>query len=501
MRIGECLINKGLITKAQLDIALKEQKITKDPIGKIMTRMGFIKRHNFLSALAEINPSALIGDSEIGVDIPKEALARTQSMPLGDTGSELYVASLNNNPNYVLEELKKYVNDNRKIKLVPVDYGVITEYLKNLNSRADRLAVEESDDINKIIGEIISSAIENHVTDIHIENSERSIHMRFRIDGIIRLVNVFSLSIRDALFSRIKDMAGMDVSEKRIPQDGSFSSEYKNRTVDFRVSTMPSAYGEKITIRILDKERLLLDITDLGITQVDKWLELSRLPNGLILVCGATGSGKTTTLYATVKSMDTFKKSVYMIEEPIEYRIPFVTQVQVNRKTSLDYASFLRAVLRHDPDVCIIGEIRDRETVENALRLADTGHLVYATLHTNDVPSSITRLLDLGADKSYLKFVLRGILVQKLLRKLCAVCGGSGCEYCDDGYKGMTLATEFATIECPEDIDAIIERRSGFQTFKQDLRKKLEDGITDMREIERVMGTVNALTLEGVSGV
>jgi general secretion pathway protein E len=497
MRIGEHLINKGLLTKEQLDIALKEQGIVKEPIGKIMIRMGFIKEQDLFSALVETNPSATIGDSEIRVNIPKEVLINTKTMPLGDTGSDLYIASLNSDSAYVVNELKKYANGSRNIKLVSVDYGTITEYLKNLNNKPNKQIDGDSDNINKTIGDVINSAIESRATDIHIESLEKSIHMRFRIDGMLKLVNVFSLSIKDVLFSRIKDMSGMDISEKRMPQDGSFSFEYKKRAIDFRVSTIPSAHGEKITIRILDKEKSLLDLTQLGITQIDKWIEISGLPNGLILVCGATGSGKTTTLYATVRNMDTLKKSVYMIEEPIEYRIPFVTQVQVNRKTGLDYANFLRSVLRHDPDICIVGEVRDKETAENAISLADTGHLVYATLHTNDVPSTITRLLDLGANMLYLKFVLRGIMVQKLLRKLCITCSGSGCESCNDGYKGMTLVSELAVIERPEDIDAILQGRKNYQTFEQDLKKKLAMGIIDTKEIQRVTGIKDTSLLQG----
>lgn len=489
MRLGEYLIKEGYLTKEKLNIALEEQKVVKEPLGKILTRMGFLKRHVLFSALAKTNPSALIGDSSIEVDIPKQVLIDTNSMVLGDTGNKLYVASLSSNANQVIEGLKKYTGDSRAIELVSVDYKIITDYLARLKDTNGGKTEDTADDINKTIDKIIKSAMESRATDIHIENAEKSIQIRFRIDGILKVVYIFPLSIRDSLFSRLKDMSGMDVSEKRVPQDGSFSHEFKNRVVDFRVSTMPAAYGEKLTIRVLDKERLLIDIEQLGITQIDKWLELSKLSNGLILVCGATGSGKTTTLYATIKSIDILKKSVYMIEEPIEYRIPFVTQVQVNRRTNLDYANFLRAVLRHDPDIVILGEIRDKETVENALRLADTGHLVYATLHTNDVPSSIIRLLDLGADKAYLKFILRGILVQKLLRKLCPICKGEGCDQCNDGYKGMTLATEFASIEKPDDINAILDGKKKYQTFEDDFRNKLDSGITDIKEIERVAGT------------
>jgi general secretion pathway protein E len=502
MKIGEYLVGRGFLTKEQLDIVLKEQEVVKEPIGRIMVRMGFIKRHVLFTVIANLNPSALIGDSDIEVDIPSDVLISTESMLLGDTESDLYVASLNSDPGYVVNELKKHIDGDRNIKLVPIDYGTITKYLTNLKNKIspNKQIDKDSGDINKIISGIIDSAIDNRATDIHIETSEKSIHLRVRIDGILKLVNVLPLSIRDTMFSRIKDMSGMDISEKRTAQDGSFSFEYKNRMVDIRVSTMPTAYGEKITIRILDKEKLLLNIHELGITQIDKWIDLSRITNGLILVCGATGSGKTTTLYSTVKSMDTLKKSIYMIEEPIEYRIPLVTQVQVNRKTNLDYASFLRAVLRHDPDICVIGEIRDRETVENALRLADTGHLVYATLHTNDVPSSIIRLIDLGADKLYLKFLLRGIMVQKLLRKLCTVCAGNACDACNDGYKGMTLVSEFVAIEHPDDIDAILGGRKKYQTFKEDLKRKLESGITDVKEVERVTG-FKVVKVEGATNV
>jgi type II secretory ATPase GspE/PulE/Tfp pilus assembly ATPase PilB-like protein len=492
--IGQYFCEKGLVNQQQIDVALQEQIITGERLGEILIRFGFFGREYLVEALAHLNPEALVGEKSVQVEIPPEVLLEHKSMVVGDTGSVLYLATLHAKPQQVVERLSSYLAGKRELVLVPIRHAVITAHLSALERglRSARLGHDDLD-INVQIGQLIHRALEDSASDIHIETSEKSLHIRYRIDGILHVVKVLPDTVTSKMFSRIKDMSGMNISDKMVPQDGSFSLSYRGRNVDFRVSTIPSSFGEKATIRILDKEKMMVGVRNIGISRIDDWLDLSRQTTGLILVCGPTGSGKTTTLYATLREINLLEKGVYSIEDPVEYRVPFVTQVQVNRSAKLDFAAFTRTVLRHDPDVVVVGEIRDGETAENALWLADTGHLVYATLHTNDIPSTILRLTDLGAELPKLSFALRGILVQKLVRKLCVECGGSGCKNCKDtGYRGRTLLTEFARLDNHRDIYRLIDPPENapplYHHIIDDARLKLEGGITDCAEIERVLG-------------
>lgn len=495
MRLGEYLKQKGLVNEEQIQVALAEQGQTGEKIGEIMVRFGFITRRALEGALALINPQALIGEqSSYSIKLPPELLRKHRTVVRADTGDILYISTRSPRAREALSAIQEEVGQQRVVKLAPSDNEALLAEIRKLETAVSTekeplsAMAEEAAPIAEVIQGIIVYALDTRASDIHIETSEKTVHVRNRIDGILYIHRHLPLVMANKLFTRIKDMAGMDVSEKRVPQDGSFSMEYQGRSIDFRVATLPSAYGEKITIRILDKERVMINIRDLGITAIEEWLAISDLTNGLILVCGATGSGKTTTLYSTVRYLDTFHKSVYMIEDPIEYRIPFINQIQVQRRVEFGFAEFTRAVLRHDPDIVIVGEVRDRETAENAIRLAETGHLVYATLHTNDVPATMSRLFDLGMSEVDLSFSLRGILVQKLCRKLC-LCRGKGCVACSGiGYLGRTLLTEFARITGPQDIESIRTGKFRYITFREDALLKYESGVTDARELNRVLG-------------
>lgn len=499
-KIGEFLIEKGLISDEQLVVTIAEQQFTEEKLGDLLVRLGFIDRSTLVAVLAEDMPEALIQDvvitSRIDVSVPEAVLVEAMVMPVGDTGKTLYVASIHDDQAFVTRSLGEVLGDRRIIKYVPAQYQKVLLYLNDLKKKAaaKRLTspqqlYTEAEDVNEIIEAIIHEALDLNASDIHIESTEKTVHIRNRLDGILHVVQVLPQSISARIFSRIKDMSNMDISERRLPQDGSFSITYNKRKVDFRVSTLPSVMGEKITIRVLDKEKALVGMSHLGITKTEEWLSLTKLGNGLVLVCGATGSGKTTTLYSTVKYLDSLHRSIYTIEDPVEYTLPFITQVQVNQKLGLGFGEFLRTVLRHDPDIGILGEIRDNETAENAVRLADTGHLVFGTLHTNDVPSSLTRLGGLGVDLSQIAFLLRAIMVQKLIRKLCTICKGEGCDKCNGiGYWGRTLLTELAIFNSPADIAKILDGTGDYYTFSDDYLHKLKSGITDAKELERATG-------------
>jgi len=489
-RLGEYLVRQGLITSEHLKVVLYEQSKTKEKFGNICVRFGFCTREEIVTALVDTNPKALTDEIVDPHIVSRNFLIITKTMIVLDEQDLLYFGTMHDDPDYVAEKLYEFYPKKSEIKCVKVEYNKLQEYVELLKKDESGKDDFANKDVNILIKEIIDLAIESDASDIHLETSEKTIHLRYRIDGILHVKTTMPLDVGNRLFSRIKGKAGMDVAEKRMPQDGSFSEIHKNRQVDFRVSTIPGIYGEKITIRILDKEKSILSINQLGITKEKEWIDLCSLTNGIILVCGATGSGKTTTLYSTVKYLDSLHKAIYTIEDPIEYNLPFITQVQVNRKIGLDFAYFMRTVLRHDPDICIVGEIRDKETAENAVRLADTGHLVYATLHTNDVQSSLTRIKDLsGGDIYALSYQLRGIMVQKLIRKMCPKCEGVGCGFCSNsGYKGRTLLTEFARTMFPEDVEAIVRHNYEYYTFYDDANHKLNNNITNLKEIKRVLG-------------
>lgn len=487
--IGEYLIHQGHITSEELHIGLNEAHASNSMLGDCLVRLGFLRWSVLEDSLKQVSPESLIDtksyqDEEIA--LPRDFMQRTRSIYRGDLGSEIAIATLHDDPQYICDEIRKMVG--KDVRLVSASQADFIQgmYGDEGDDGHDKLADQE--DVNQIINSMINEAMQSGSSDIHIESSEFSIHVRYRTDGILKPVHVLPIAIMDRLFTRIKDKSGMDVSERRQPQDGAFSELYRGRSIDFRVATIPTGAGEKITLRILDKERVMVDVRTIGLTAIDDWMYLSQQTNGLILVCGATGSGKTTTLYSTIMSLDRLHQSIYTIEDPIEYRLPCINQVQVNPMIQFNFAKALRSFLRHDPDIIIVGEIRDKETAENTLHAADTGHLVYATLHTNDIPSTISRLDNLEINLEQLSYCLRGILVQKLARKLCPECKGAGCPACGkSGYRGRTLISEFVRIDGPEDMAGLMKRQKKYQTFLDDALLKVRAGITDCRECSRVL--------------
>ena len=479
-------LNLDLIKKK---IVIEEYNNTKDNILEIIERFNFVNREKLYSLAAEKYPELLIGKVEIFTTIPIDLFINLSTIPLVETKHHLYISTINTQIKNIINEFKKYTD--KEIVIVNSNYKDVITALNELKVSKTK-DVKITEDINLFIKNLLEKAIEERASDIHIEPLEKTFMVRFRVDGILIPYKVYPDNIYDSLIARIKDLSSMDVSEKRLPQDGAFTMEIKKKRIDFRVATIPTMKGEKVTIRILNKDVVLKDITELGLSVLDEWLFLTNYNNGLILVCGATGSGKTTTLYTTMQQIDYLGRSVYTVEDPVEFVFPFRWQIQVNRRAGMDFSNILRALMRHDPDVCVIGEIRDRETAENALRLADTGHLVYATLHTNDVPSSVIRLLDLGAELTYLKFLLRGILVQKLARKICPNCRKEKgkiehCHVCKGtGYYGRTPVVEFAKINSPKDIEDLLNEKLKYYTFCEDVRKKLKEGIIDIEEVKRL---------------
>jgi general secretion pathway protein E len=361
--------------------------------------------------------------------------------------------------------------------------------------------LEASDDapIIRMLNALLTQAARDGASDIHIEPYERHSSVRFRIDGTLREVVQPNRALHAALISRLKIMAELDIAEKRLPQDGRISLRLGSRAVDVRVSTLPSAHGERAVLRLLDKSQARLTLEAVGmqgrvLQQVD---QLIQQPHGILLVTGPTGSGKTTSLYAALQRLDATRNNIMTVEDPIEYELPGVGQTQVNAKIDLTFAKALRAILRQDPDVIMIGEIRDFETAQIAIQASLTGHLVLATLHTNDAASAVNRLIDMGVEPFLLSSSLLGVLAQRLVRKRCTDCHGAGCASCGQtGYAGRTGI--FELLVATDEIRAQIHHRAaeaelratalaqGMVLMQGDGQRLVDAGITSAEELLRV---------------
>jgi len=342
--------------------------------------------------------------------------------------------------------------------------------------------LESADDapIIRMLNALLAQAVRERASDIHIEPYERHSSVRFRIDGELREVAQPNRALHAALISRLKIMAELDIAEKRLPQDGRISLRLGGRAVDVRVSTLPSAHGERAVLRLLDKSEGVLSLDAIGMQGQtrQRFEQLIQQPHGIVLVTGPTGSGKTTTLYAALSRLDARRLNIMTVEDPIEYELPGIGQTQVNAKIELTFAKALRAILRQDPDVIMIGEIRDRETAQIAIQASLTGHLVLATLHTNDAPSAVTRLVDMGVEPFLLSSSLLGVLAQRLVRKTCTRCAGRGCEACaHSGYLGRQGLFELMVID--DTLRTLIHERAA----EADLREHaIHQGMVPLRQ-------------------
>jgi general secretion pathway protein E len=361
--------------------------------------------------------------------------------------------------------------------------------------------LENADDapIIRMLNALLTQAARDGASDIHIEPYERTSSVRFRVDGTLREVVQPNRALHAALISRLKIMAELDIAEKRLPQDGRISLRIGTRAVDVRVSTLPSAHGERAVLRLLDKSagKLTLEAVGMQGQMLQSFDKLISQPHGIILVTGPTGSGKTTTLYAALSKLDAGSTNIMTVEDPIEYELPGVGQTQINAKIELTFAKALRAILRQDPDVIMIGEIRDFETAQIAIQASLTGHLVLATLHTNDASSAVTRLTDMGVEPFLLSSSLLGVLAQRLVRRLCTACKGEGCDRCaHTGYQGRMGIFELLQVD--DAMRALIHNRAseseirsaalagGMQLMREDGERLVKAGITSLEEVVRV---------------
>ncbi|MEA3020434.1 MAG: type pilus assembly protein PilB [Actinomycetota bacterium] len=447
--LGTILFQRGLVTQEQIDVAIAEQARTSRSVGRVLVANGSITEEDLIGALAEQAGLEFIdlGNHQIDTKAAStisDALARRyQALPIGWDGTTLIVAMAD--PANVLavddirsvtgadvrpvvatrEAIEEAIN---RVHRLDAEVGEVTNLAADSMEVAQDLAalreVTEDAPIVKLANLIIRQAVQDRASDIHIEPTEHDLRIRYRIDGVLHEVMRPPTRVQSGLISRLKIMADLNIAEKRIPQDGRLSAVIAGKQVDLRVATLPTVYGEKVVMRVLDKGTSLLDLADLGFlpNTLRRYETMFHKPYGTILVTGPTGSGKSTTLYATLNQLNDPSKNIITVEDPVEYRLAGINQVQINAKAGLTFAAALRTILRADPDILLVGEIRDRETATIAMEAALTGHLVLSTLHTNDAASTPTRLVEMGLEPYLVSSSVDCVVAQRLIRRLCERC-------------------------------------------------------------------------------
>src|SRR2546428_3229194 len=425
-KLGEILVEEGLISHDQLERALLEQSRTDQLLGRILIDLKMVRESDLMAALAKQIGFRFVDLNDFQIDpsaamlIPDQVARRYRALPIAYEDSRLLVAMADPANRFALDDIRtitgmevqpvvataadiegairKYSRVDESVQQMAHEASATAEHdLKELEQAA--AAVEEGP-IVKMVNLLITQAITDRASDIHIEPMERDLRIRYRIDGVLREVMRSPKNIQAGLISRLKVMADINIAERRVPQDGRVGLTVGGKTVDLRLATLPTVYGEKVVIRILDKSSVLLKLDDLGFlnNSFKRYEKAYTKPYGAILVTGPTGSGKSTTLYATLNIVNKPDRNIITIEDPVEYRLPGINQIQVNPKAGLTFASALRSILRADPDIVLVGEIRDHETAQISVQAALTGHLVLSTLHTNDAPSALTRLTEMGIE-------------------------------------------------------------------------------------------------------
>ena len=497
VRLGEILVKQGLLTDAQLKTALAEQKTSGRKLGRVVVDTGMVTEDQISEALAKqlaipfINLKYYNSRPEVVRLLPEVQARRFRAIVLEDRGVALLVGLTDPTDLFAYDEIARVTK--REIELAVVNEKAVLAAIDRLYRRTEEisgLAKELTAEIGetvvdvlgmgaapgtedapvvKLLQSVFEDATQVRASDIHIEPQEARLAIRFRIDGVLHLQTEADHKIAPALVQRLKLMSGLDISEKRLPQDGRFHVKLRTNQVDVRISTMPTQWGESVVMRLLNQGSGLLGLDHLGLPQdmLDRVRSVVHRPSGMVLVTGPTGSGKTTTLYAALSELNTLDRKIITVEDPVEYRLAGITQVQVHEKIELSFSRVLRSALRQDPDVILVGEMRDQETAETGLRAAMTGHMVLSTLHTNDALSTPIRLLDMGAPRYMVALSLQMVLAQRLVRVICESCTvahklephehewlrseigdevdkheykrGDGCSHCNGtGYQGRT---------------------------------------------------------------
>ncbi len=553
-RIGELLVGKGVVSEDQVRIALTEQKRTKEHLGRILVRLGFATEAVIRDVLGgalgydSVDLSRVVVDSDVVQLIPKHVARRYHMVALTfDEAKGALTVAMSDPFNVIaLDQVRALIGGDVEVhpmlagqaeldKAIDQFYGFelsVDGILQEIETgEIDYASLEaESDEYSqpvvRLVNALLSDAVKRGASDIHFEPEHDFLRIRYRIDGVLRQVRSLHRNYWSAIAVRVKVMSGMNIAEMRSPQDGRISLSVSGRPVDYRVSTLPTTHGENLVLRVLDRQKGIVPLDGLGLD--DDALTTLRImmarPEGIILVTGPTGSGKTTTLYSMLSHLNTEQVNIMTLEDPVEYPLEMIRQTSVNEAVRLDFASGIRSMMRQDPDIILVGEIRDEDTAEMAFRAAMTGHQVYSTLHTNSAIGAIPRLLDTGIAPDIMAGNIIGVIGQRLVRKLCPHCKeeyeptrferqilrlgvgseappvfqAAGCPQCDhSGYKGRLALMELLRFDA--EVDELVARRAtmrellklarskGYRTLSDDGIRRVLEGVTSMDEIARVL--------------
>ena len=557
LRLGELLLNSGVISEANLNAALKEQKASHLRLGEILIKEGYLTENHLAEALCQqlqlefVSLTNYRPQQEALALVPENVAVRLNVMPMKLVGIDrMEVAMSDPMDTYAIDELYMLTNRDIDIKVATstdIHKAIMSYYRvqtsvhdavadvmkqeREVGGGADVVAISQTraQDVTdiaadaapvvRLVNNILEQAVREKASDIHIEPGETQTRVRFRIDGTLFSNLEIPSNLHQPLIARIKILAGMDIAEKRRPQDGRILIKVADSKIDLRVSTLPSIFGEKAVLRLLDQSGGRIGIGKLGFDQDQQKLlhDAISASNGIVLITGPTGSGKSTTLYSLLEILNEPSKNIITLEDPVEFTIPGITQIQINERIGLTFGSAMRSILRQDPDIIMVGEIRDTETAQLAVRAALTGHLVLSTLHTNDAPTSINRLVDMGVPRFLLASSIRAVLAQRLVKKLDPLCRknavidevlsretdipvgtevykAGGCNECRmTGYKGRTVISEIMPVD--HKLRTMINdgateqelreqaRKNGMLTLREDARKKVLEGITTTDEM------------------
>ena len=558
--LGDKLLTEGLITPQQLDKALEEQKKIKEKLGETLIKLGYISHDDLLPILANhigvqcmrIDYAEL--EDKLAELLPEDFLRKNTVYPIKKENNKLVVAMSNPTNVFLIDEIQMRVKQTIKPVLAlkdeieeairrleetksSVTQASVDNILSELEGEEGEIGEGDIEDIEsglssesapiiRIVNAIISKAIKMGASDIHIEPYLKIVRVRLRVDGVLIEIKQIPKSVSNPIVSRIKIMSDLDIAEKRLPQDGRFRIRSGGRDIDFRVSTLPTVYGEKIVMRILDKGNLKMNLEEFGLEQdeLEKLYKALASPYGMILVTGPTGSGKSTTLYSCLNRLNTPDINISTAEDPVEYELMGINQVHCKSEIGLDFASALKSFLRQDPDIIMVGEVRDKETAEICIKAALTGHLVLSTLHTNDAPGSVHRLMNMGVEPFMISASLVLVIAQRLARRSCSYCreekvyekhtfqalgldyerhkhkkyyAGVGCPKCNGtGYKGRTGLYEIMAVD--DDLRDLIAKganttvlmdkavENGMRTLREQALRKAERGDLTLEEVLRV---------------
>lgn len=551
--IGQLLIAKGVISEDQLRIATQEQTKSPQPLGRLLVRLGFLSEATIRDVLSEnlgqesVDLASVVVDSAAVSMIPKEVARRYLLVPLSvDLANKHLTLAIADPDNIIaLDQVRALLRDEyRLITLLASESDIlraIDQYYGfelsidgilheiepgELEHQGLQQGVNEfSQPVVRLIDALLTEAVQQNASDIHFEPENSFLRIRYRVDGVLRQVRSLHKSFWPAMVVRMKVMSGMNIAETRAPQDGRISLRLSGRPIDFRVASHPTSYGENLVLRILDRQKGIVPVNQIGLDDaaLSTLLSIISKPEGIVLVTGPTGSGKTTTLYSVLNHVNTESVNIMTLEDPVEYPIPLIRQSSVNEAAKLDFASGIRSLMRQDPDIILVGEIRDHPTAEMAFRAAMTGHQVYSTLHTNSAVGAIPRLLDIGILPDILAGNIIGIVAQRLIRILCKHCKypyqpdtverkllglvhneevtlyrAAGCEHCrHQGYTGRQAIMEILKMD--SDIDDLVARRAsirdikhaaleaGFRPLAQDGIRRILQGATSVAEVSRVV--------------